>query len=115
MLLVLRRARVARIVDEASLACCKRVVVRREGAGSSFLGSPPAKRDSGETLAFPAAAGSASQIVLCGRMPRATVAGASARSAAKPVTELKNYDIVSAASGARTGCNAAAGNEAAAR
>ena len=49
----------ARIVDEASLACCKRVVVRREGAGSSFLGSPPAKRDSGETLAFPAAAGSA--------------------------------------------------------
>ena len=90
----------ARIVDEASLACCKRVVVRREGAGSSFLGSPPAKRDSGETLAFPAAAGVCVAESSGARVPRATVAGSSARSAAKPVTEMKNYDIVSAASGA---------------
>ena len=51
----------ARIVDEASLACRQRVVARRRRPGSSFLGSPPAKRDSGETLAFPAAAGSASR------------------------------------------------------
>ena len=70
----------ARIVDAANESW--RVV---DGAGSSFLGSPPAKRDSGETLAF------SELCVLCvtensgARVPRTTVAGSSARGAAKPV------------------------------
>ena len=79
----------ARIVDEASLACCKRVVVRREGAGSSFLGSPPAKRDSGETLAFPAAAGVCVAESSGARVPRATVAGSSLWEAARKTRQAK--------------------------
>ena len=75
----------ARIVDEASLACCQRVVARRRRRREFVLGSPPAKRDSGEALAFPAFAEARVAGSSGARVPRATVAGSSARGAAKPV------------------------------
>ena len=59
VLLVLRRARVARIV--VGLLSTSRGASAAWGRRREFvLGSPPAKRDSGETLAFPAAARAAS-------------------------------------------------------